>query len=189
MADRTGTPLPVAPGWGISHDGSPVMHLPTASGDAPRVSSLSQQIYLPEVFPIPSAVEFNLLGQAPTTAAGQVAIPWNNQPGGIYTVPPNTFGVIRSVSFFITDMLTTTNVSFSIIINTAQVQGYSQITIFPRTAPFVGNGFDSMVRFTGPADIQAIAVNVDGGTYEVGAAVSGWYWTTAADATWRTTGR
>lgn len=185
---RSGTPLPVGPNWGLGHGGRGPVAPPTA-GMTPQVSSLSEQIYLPEVFPIPTAVEFNPLGSAGTAAAGTVNIPFTGLPGGILSIPSGTYGVLRSITFYITDMLTTTAMTFTVFINTVPVQGYTQVPIFPRNAPFVSNGFDCMVRFSGPADITVSATEGDAGTYVVGASLGGWFWGQAADAQWRTFGK
>jgi hypothetical protein len=171
----------------MGRDGQPIIQPPTsldANGNAPE-SILAQSVFLPEVFPIPDAKEFNPLGSQ-ATAVVQV-----NQviPGTVFDVPANTFGVIRSVTFYITNMLTTTNVTYSLLIQFAAAQGYSQVAIFPRVAPFVSNSFDCMVRFLGPARVQINFDNNDGGTYVVGGSFSGWFWPQASDARWRQSGR
>lgn len=184
MTQYIDTPfLPTAPLFGMGN-GRAVVTPPTQlgpNGEPPQISSLTQQIFLPEVYPIPDAKEFNPLGSQATAVVQQnVTI-----PGTVFNVPANTFGVIRSVTLYITNMLTTTNVDYSLIINNSPAQGYAQLQIFPRVAPFVSNGFDCMVRFQGPAEIHVAFDNNDGGNYVVGAAFSGWFWPQASDARWR----
>jgi len=180
--------LPVAPPWGMGQGGRPIIQPPTAfgpDGQQPTVSTLSQEIFLPELYPIPDAKEFNPLG-----SIGTAIIQTNvTITGTSFDVPPNTFGVIRGLSLYITDMLTTTNVEYSLIIQQQAAQGYSNLRIFPRAAPFVSNGFDTLIRFTGPATIFVVFNNNDGGTYTIGASYSGWFWPQASDARWRTLGR
>lgn len=180
--------LPTAPLWGIGRGGQAVALPPTEfgpDGQPPQVSDLTQQIFLPEVFPIPDAKEFNPLGSQATTV-----VQFNQTiTGTTFTVPSSTFGVIRSVTLYITNMLTTTNVTYSLVINNSPVQGYNQLSIFPRAAPFVSNAFDCMLRFSGPADIKMVFDNRDGGTYVVGGAYSGWFWPQSSDTRWRQFGR
>jgi hypothetical protein len=174
--------LPVAPPWALGQGGGPVAVPPTmmGAGGLP-VASASIQIPLPEVLPIPDAHEFNTLGFiASAGIQTNVVI-----PGTIVDVPANNYGVVRGVTLYITNMLVTTDVIWSLQIDQASPQGYNQITIFPRAAPFVSNGFDSMVRFQGPARLQVIFSNRDGGAYVIGAAISGWFWPEASDARWR----
>lgn len=172
--------FPVAPPWGLGQGGGPVVVPPSFVGSP--VASAQLQIPLPEVLPIPDAHEFNPLGQIASAVVNAVPIAIT---GTQFTVPANTLAVIRGVTLYITNMLTTTNVLWSLIIDQASPQGYNQITIFPRAAPFVSNGFDSMIRFQGPCTVQVVFQNLDGGTYVIGASYSGWFWPESSDARWR----
>lgn len=171
------------PPWGFGSGGQPVVIPPSSLGQGGTipVTGSSLQLPLPEVLPIPSAKEFNPLGQKATVGAENNTV----ITGTVLDIPDSTFGVIRGVSLYITNMLTTTNVVWSLIVENATPQGFNQLTIFPRAAPFVSNGFDSMIRFNGPARIQVIFSNLDGGAYTVGASFSGWFWPTGSDAIWR----
>lgn len=180
--------LPVGPPWGMGQGGNPVMVPPSSLGPGgrPMVSSLSMQIPLPEVFPIPSAHEFNPLGSVNSAAVSANPIEIvGGQGTTLLNVPDGNIGIIRGVNLYITDMLTTTNVVWSVTVEGASPQGFDRISIFPRVAPFVSNSFDAAIRFTGPARIVMTFQNLDGGTYVIGGSYSGWYWPTAADAQWR----
>lgn len=172
-----------APPWGVGQGNTPVITPPTSlgRGGVPQHAGVALQIPLPDVFPITDAREFNPLGSANTAAVQQnIEI-----ADTVLDVPGATYGIIRGVSLYITDMLTTTDVTWSLIIDSGSPQGFQQLTIFPRAAPFVSNGFDAAIRFSGPARIVMTFTNNDGGTYVVGASYSGWYWPTASDARWR----
>lgn len=129
------------------------------------------QVYLPEIYPIPGANEFNILAQKAT-----VAVEANTDIGLVVDVPKNNIGIIRGLNIFISDMLTTTNVTWTLMVNNGPATGYNNISIFPRTSPFVGNSFDAFVRVPQGASIRVVFSNVDGGSYTVGASVSGWSW-------------
>lgn len=176
-------PVPTAPIWGLGGGGRPVVTSPMAyqPGGALEVSGLSLSIPLPEELPIPDAREFN-----PTGSIASAGLQNNILITGTTTqVPDGTFGVIRSVQLFINDMLPTTDVIWSLIINQASPQGFNQITMFPRLAPFVGNTIPACIRFQGPATITMIFSNRDGGAYLVGGGYGGWFWPEASDARWR----
>lgn len=135
-------------------------------------------IYLPENFPIPSAVEFNPLAKK-TTAVAESGI----DIGLILTIPERSLGILRGVSLYITNMLDTTNVTWSVLQNGAVIPGYSNLSIFPRVAPFVSNGFDAFFRL-GQGPVTVVYNNIDGGTYTVGAALSGWFWPQSLGDLW-----
>lgn len=129
------------------------------------------QVPLPEVYPIPSATEFNILAQKTTIAAEQ-----NIDIGLVLDFPANNIGIIRGVTFYISNMLATTAVTWTVNLNGAPAAGYNNISIFPRVSPFVSNGFDSFVRVPQATKIRVNYTNTDGGSYVVGAALSGWFW-------------
>lgn len=135
-------------------------------------------VYLPEVFPIPGAVEFN-----PLASKATAGVESGTDIGIVLAIPSKSIGILRGVSLYITNMLDTTVVTWSVLQNSAVLPGYANLSIFPRVAPFVSNGFDSFVRLDqGP--LTVVFSNADGGTYTVGAALSGWFWPQALGTTW-----
>jgi hypothetical protein len=143
------------------------------------------QIYLPEIFPIPAATEFNTLLTKATVAAET-----NTDFGILIDVPDNNIAIIRGVSLFITNMLTTTQITWTLLTNNGPVGGYSNLFIFPRTAPFVSNAFDSFIRVDNGQIVRAQFTNpaTDGGSYTLGIAVSGWWWPKTLGDLWMRTG-
>lgn len=139
---------------------------------APTVDR-SLQVYLPEVFPIPAATEFNVV-----VSKGTSAVETNIDIGLLVSLPQNNVGILRGVSIYINNMLTTTNVTWTVTFNGAPVPGYNNLSIFPRAAPSVANTFDSFVRIPqgNPMLLKVQYSNNDGGTYTIGAALSGWFW-------------
>lgn len=133
----------------------------------------SLQVYLPEVFPIPSATEFNVVVSKASAGAEQ-----NIDIGIVLDLPQNNVGIVRGVSLYINNMLATTNVQWTLRFNGAPVPGYNNLSIFPRAAPSVANSFDSFVRIPqgNPMQVRVTYSNIDGAAYTVGAALSGWFW-------------
>lgn len=148
-------------------------------------------IFLPEDNPIPEAVEFNPAGSASTVAIEVgTAISLAPQVGataGFVTLPQNNVGRIAGVIFSITNMLTTTNVTFTLTINGGPVPGYSGVTITPRISSFVEAEFSEpgcRILVPNAAKIGVIFSNLDGGAYTVGASISGWYWPEPSGKRW-----
>lgn len=177
-------PIPVGPLWGLGRGGvgSGAVLSPLASGLNP--ASLTVDIPLPEVFPIPDAKEFNPSGTI-ATAAVQLGVAIT---GATIDIPPANLVIIRGLNISVANMTILTNVTFTILYNNAPIQGYSGISIFPRVTPFIENGLESFIRLKGPGTVQVVFSNIDGGPYTIGAGFNGWFWPEASDARWRLTG-
>jgi hypothetical protein len=176
--------VPIAPSFGMGSGGKPVMAPPGGAANAiPAARTL--MLPLPENEPIPDAHEFNTTGSQATAAAQANVLIAGASP---QVIPAGSLFVINGLSIYITDMLTTTVVAWRVLINSAPVAGYSGLSIFPRTAPYVGNSFEPKIRGKGEALITVEFTNTDGGAYTVGASLSGWYWPEASDLRWKTYG-
>lgn len=173
---------PLGFGSGVA---GPVIVPPNQREDNARARAARALILpLPEQFMIPSGVGFNPEGETATAAVqANVVI-----AGATVTVPANMLGVIASVTLYITNMLTTTNVQYTVLRDNNPIAGYQNLKIFPRVSPFVANTFDIPIRITGPSTITVTFNNNDGGTYVVGAALSGWQWGATADQQWKAAG-
>lgn len=143
-------------------------------------------IYLPEIFPIPDAVEFNPSGSASSvgveTGTNITLLP--AIVNGLLEMPDQNIGIIRGFTISISNMLTTTNVTWTLLVNGAPAGGYGAIKMFPRASAFVGNSFDTFIRVPDGGTVSVQFSNVDGGTYVIGASLSGWYWPIASGERW-----
>lgn len=83
-------------------------------------------------------------------------------------------GVLRSVTFYVNNMLASTNLVFTIKVNGGPVPGYGAFTPFPRVAASISNGFDMQFLLPSESKIEVFFNNVDGGSYKVGAVFTGW---------------
>lgn len=179
-------PLPIAPPFGFSgHNGSGVTLPPNVAAQR-GVQGMTRalQIPMPEVYPIPDAHEFNALGSIVSPGVSvNTAI-----TGCTFDIPENSLAIIRGVNIFITNMLATTNILWSLTRDGAPLPGYQGISMFPRASAFVGNGFDSFLRVRGKCTIAMIFSNVDGAAYTIGGGFSGWFWPETSDARWRAAG-
>lgn len=165
---------------------------PTQRGDINGVAlARVVPIFLPEDHPIPDAQEFNPSGTTSTvgveTGTAIVLAPQVGSIAGFIMLPAGNIGVIRSLTISITNMLTTTNVTFTLTINGGPVPGYAALRMTPRVAPYVSNEFGEpgmRVRVPVSSKIGVVFSNIDGGTYVVGASVGGWYWPEASGTRW-----
>lgn len=181
----TPTRVPGAMGFGTTA-GGPVQLPPQVSQERAEQGRAARALvlFLPEQYMIPDGRGFNPQGSI-ATAVVQANIAITN---ATQAIPDNTLAVVGSVTIQITNMLATTDVTYTVLVNQTPVQGYNGISIFPRVAPFVGNTFDIPIRVRGPATIQVIFSNNDGGAYTVGAALSGWMWPVTSDQRWKAWG-
>lgn len=176
--------LPIAPPFSMGKGGFPPFASPAGTIGGGAVATRTLDLPLPELVPIPSAQEFSPEGHVDTAGIqSNITI-----PGITVNVPGGSIYVIRSLSLYINNMLDTTDVRWSIVVNGNPVPGWANMTLFPRIATFVGNNFDTMIRGAGVASISVIFTNADGGSYKVGAAIGGWFWPLTADQQWKNGG-
>jgi len=100
-------------------------------------------------------------------------------PGGTFQIPAQNVGVVRSLSVGINNMLTTSNITFSLRFDETPVPGWDNLVLFPRAATSVVAGWspDETYEVTGEGVSVDILVNVlDAGTYQIGTSLSGWYY-------------
>jgi hypothetical protein len=179
-------PLPVSPPFGFGAGNGSGVTLPPNVAAQRGVINMTRalQIPMPEVFPIPDAHEFNITGSvASPGAANNVAI-----TGCTFDIPDASLAIIRSVSLYITGMIATTNVLWSLLRDNQPLPGYQNISIFPRAVASIGLSLDAFLRVRGKCTISMQFSNIDGAAYVVGGAFSGWYWPETSDARWRATG-
>lgn len=183
-------PNVIAPQVGFTGQGAASVVVPPnlrgPGGGAPATLSRMLDIPLPDLFPIPDAHEFNIEADV-----SSVAVENNITITGLTVdIPQGYLAIVRGVSIYISNMLATTNVLYTVLTQgpgTAPA-GYQNLRMFPRVAPFVGNTFDSMIRLVGPKTLTMIYSNLDGGTYQIGGAFSGWLWNVASDTRWKNAG-
>lgn len=130
---------------------------------------------LPASFvPPPEAIDFRAGGNNSVTGPATTAAIANSA----VNIPRGTVGYIRSVTFNINNMIATTVVSFSVLLNGAPISGWNNISIFPRVAASVSVSFTPDETFIKISDGGTISLQVtvtDGGTYVLGGNFHGWH--------------
>lgn len=146
-------------------------------------------IYLPEIFPIPGAQEFQ--GYYEATLAGPVVgaqtIFTQGFGGAPLRLPLNYQGIIRTVDIFATapgGLLATTRILYTILVNGAAAQGWQNRTFFARLTQSFEVGFDSFIRLPDSAVVSALVQVQDAATYDVGIYVTGWFWPVVSGRAW-----
>src|ERR1700733_2340051 len=117
-------------------------------------------IYLPEIFPIPGAQEFQ--GYYEATIAGPLVGPRTTFTQGFggapLVLPLNYQGIIRTVDIFATasaGLLSTTRILYTVLVNGAAAPGWQNRTFFARLTQSFEVGFDSFIRLPDSATVQA----------------------------------
>lgn len=135
--------------------------------------------FLPQDRPIPSAVEFNVLGQIGTAAVGTV-LPVACR----FQIPAGYSARISSFLIGATDVLASTALTWTFRANEVPIPGYTNLAVFVGVASRLVNTFDAFVLLYGPTMLDLAIANGDGGTYSVGGGITGWYWQTEAGESW-----
>lgn len=129
-------------------------------------------LFLPEERPIPSAIVFNTLGFA-TTAIVQTNVFLAN---AAFDLPDGWLGRIDSVTFYVANLLLASNITFTVFQNRTPVQGLANVPVFPGVSARVAENLEVYIRVPNGQLLEVAFNNNDGGTYTVGAALSGWIW-------------
>lgn len=108
-----------------------------------------------------------------------------NAEVAVFTLPVNTVGILRELLLNVNNMFVTTNVRWTLLFNQGPVFGYTNLTIFPRSAASVSSSFIAESTFIDVPDRCRISVRinvVDGGTYQLGVTFRGWFWSKSVQA-------
>jgi len=125
----------------------------------------------------PSAREIGPLRgfQAGYTALNTPAV----LPGTLtFTLPPARTGVIKSFGIQATNLLLTSLVFWTIMIDNSPVEGFTDVSLYPAALPLsmLGWGPDETNLIVPEASTITVGVNVlDGGAYQLGAELHGWH--------------
>jgi hypothetical protein len=160
--------------------------IPSASSDSPagqgqsRPVIVSLQYYLPEVFPIPGAQEFDLFDVSTSPGAGTTI------PAGLrFVMPQSSVGIVRVITAGVDDMTNATRLFFRMVLDGGRVLGPAgNFSLFPGVAARATASADVFVRLPSGATVDVQIVNVDGAAYQVGFGYSGWWWPEALGAAW-----
>ncbi len=145
-----------------------------------RASLLSQPVSRvialrdPYEYPIPKAQPFVLnSGSVASIAAGTLS------PAGLQmNLPKGTVARIDSVTIYITSLLDTTSMQYSLRIGGAPV--LPALQFFPRAATSAGDNYPVFVRVPPQGKISMDIIQGDAGAYTVGAIITGWTFTVLA---------
>ena len=158
---------------------------PGGSGGVSSVPEAVNQLALqtPDFFPIPTATEFQIIGQALTTAAGiQAVVASNAALIAAIDLPTGSIGIIRSFTIGVaTAITTTTNQLFQILFNGSVVYTRS---FAGRNATNLEISFDTALRIPNGAIVSMQINNLDGGTYTDTCSCTGWFYTIADGLRW-----
>jgi len=161
----------------VNKPGSARSGVPGAGGLVRLPENINK--FLPQDSPIPSAQEFNVLGQIATAAVGTVL------PATCVFLVPAGY-VVRISSFLIgaTNVVATTALVWTFRVDGAPIPGYNNLAVFVGVAARLVNTFEAHVVLNGPCTLDLAVINTDGGIYSVGGGISGWMWQAEAGDRW-----
>lgn len=153
------------------------------AGGQERPVIVALQYYMPEVFPIPGAQEFDLFAIVTLPAVpGSTTTPAALQ----FTVPQSCIGIVRVVNAGLDDMTNATRVAFQMRLDGGRVLGPAgNFQIFPGVAARATASADVWVRLPQGVTVSVAIVNTDGAAYQVGYGYNGWWWPQALDEAWK----
>lgn len=129
-------------------------------------------LFLPEERPIPGATLFTVQGQFTTVAAqSNVAI-----PNCTIQIPPGNLARLESITFVVDNLLLSSQITFTVRQNNAPITGFSNVGVIPGVVAQKIDNYSVFYRVPLGALLSVVFTNTDGGSYLVGAALSGWYW-------------
>lgn len=152
-----------------------------AQAGAPPPPAPTLSLYLPEVFPIPGAQEFDTFAIVASPAAGTLT------PAALrLQLPASSIGIVRVITAGVDDMTQATRLLFRLRVNEAIVPGPAgNFQLFAGVAARATASADVWVKLPAGAIVDLAIVNIDGAAYQVGAGFSGWWWAESLDANWR----
>lgn len=113
---------------------------------------------------------FNPYFQFASSSSGTTPM-WN------FVVPQSSILVIKSIDVWASNTLSTTNVSFGLFLNGTPYGQFGLIPLFPGVAAVNSRSFNDQTFRFGPNDVVSmVAVNTDGGSYELASSAQGWYY-------------
>jgi hypothetical protein len=136
-------------------------------------SPFVRNVYPPWVYKLPMSQDFNQNNFATVLAAvaGTVVTPVTFQ------LPPTFVGYIQIVGIYVLSPTATTDITFTLRMNGAPVQGWDNLATPPGVANFfVQNFADVQQRIVNGGKVtMTVTNNAATGPWTVGAKVAGWY--------------
>lgn len=100
-------------------------------------------------------------------------------PGSVFQLPADNVGVLRSITLNVNAMLTTSLLEWRFLFDGNPVEGWSNVSMFPRNAGYAGSAYGPDETFIDiPAgaiiSVQIIVDPADANTYQAGVTYHGW---------------
>lgn len=142
---------------------------PTGPADT---APLVRNVYPPWVYKLPMSVDFNRNAFDAALAAAVGA----TVEIVTFTLPPTFVGWTQIFGLFILSPTANQDVTFTLKINGAPVEGWDNIQFPPGVANFVVQNFaDLQVRVPDGGTVSVVATNGSANAWTVGAKIAGWY--------------
>ena len=144
---------------------------------------LSQIVFPPWIFPPLSFASYFYPVVDATLIAGPVTVELDAAAAtlgdSVFTLPTSSVGVIRSFNLNVNNLLATSDIVFTLLINGAPLAG-QQFRIFPRAAASVSEAFspeETVIEVPEGARMSWRVAVGDAVAYQLGVSYRGWYYT------------
>lgn len=154
------------------------LEFPTPAGGSISTAAMSRTIPPPHWIRPPQASEVNIdtSGTGFNNATTPVVL-----AGSAFQIPADNVGVIRSVVLSVNNLTTTSQLVWRLRFNGVGVQGWNNLTIFPRLAASISVAYGPDETFIPIPDgvlidVELVVLPADGNTYQAGVSYHGWYY-------------
>lgn len=132
-----------------------------------------QALFPPHIFPPFNAAHFFAADNA-TIGAGPVVTKFTGTSAKI-TIPQGNMGVVRELTFYVNGLLTTSVISFAVLVNGNPQEGYTKI-LMPQSAQafFVFSPDNVFIPAIEQGTIEVQATVTDAVAYALGFELRGW---------------
>lgn len=97
----------------------------------------------------------------------------------VVQLPESSVGIIRGITLSVNDLLPTSDIIWTLLQDGSPVEGWDELTVFPRNAASVSKSWTAEETFIPVRESSQLRVRIevrDGGSYQLGASYHGWYW-------------
>lgn len=144
---------------------------------------LAQIVFPPWIYPPPNAGHYVYRVVDATVGPGPVTVELNAVTAtlgtSVFQIPNNNFGIMRSFNLNVNNLLATSDIVFSILVNGGAIQGHDELRVFPRAAASVSEGFspeETVLPLPEGARVSFRVTVTDAVAYQLGISWRGWYY-------------
>lgn len=148
---------------------------------AAQLGPLTPVLAPPWVWKPAAATDFNTFATQAGLDTAATPPPGFELAAAGFDIPPGNVGVVRAISLLVNNLLTTSDVRFTLRQDESPIPGWSNLTVNPRAAGSVEVSWtpeETFIEVNEGAALSWVVQVLDGGTYQVSVAMHGWFYPT-----------